>query len=333
MKPTLLLGSEQTKLGDVDRFPNMFDDVTLFDGVRTSCRRVVERGDMVALNRPGLDRLAAEARSMLDPPSPGTVAFHEGRAMASLAANAINFGSGYHDLIRKEPGLSGAQTMLARLTSYLDATGPLSVDRLLRFTVEDCSQIFGQEMDGGAVEELLSRFAMALNDLGEFIGERGGTAHSVLHRAGQSAESLAVALTAMPYYRDVDRHQSEPVWFYKRAQITPADLARQGLWHFTDLDRLTAFADNLVPHVLRLDGAIDVAPAVVDAIGRGERLEPGSPAELELRASAVVAVDEIVARIDNPRVWAMHVDEWLWRRGGAHRYKAAPRPRSRSVFY
>jgi hypothetical protein len=311
----------------------MFDDAMLCHGVRTSCHRVIERGNIVALNDQGLDRLATEARSAIDPPRLPRVAFDEGRAMGSLAANAINFGSGYHDLVRKEPGLSGAQTMLFRLIRYLEATGPLSVDRLLRITVEDCSQIFGQEMDGGAVEELLSRFAMALNDLGEFVSEHGGTAKSVLNHAGPSAESLAVALTAMPFYRDVDRHLNEPVWYYKRAQITPADLARQGLWHFTDLSQLTAFADNLVPHVLRLDGAIDVDSEIVGAVERGERLEPGSPAELELRASAVVSVDEIVARINDSGVWAMHVDEWLWRRGGAPKYKSVPRPRSRSVFY
>ncbi|MFW2381294.1 MAG: queuosine salvage family protein [Acidimicrobiales bacterium] len=311
----------------------MREDVSLCEGVRTSCRRVIERADIVELNDAGLDRLASEAVSALNRPKLPAVDFDEDRAMRSLAANAINFGSGYHDLVRKEPGMSGARTMSTRLLRFLDATGPLTADRLLRFTVADCSQIFGQELDGDAVEQLLSRFATALNDLGSFVADRGGTARSVLERSGDSAEILATGLTAMPYYRDVERHHEEPVWFYKRAQITPADLARQGLWRFSDLNQLTAFADNLVPHVLRIDGAIVVDPYVVDAIDRGELLAPGSRAEVELRAAAVVAVEELVARIPDPEVWALHLDEWLWLRGAGTTYKAVRRPRSRSVFY
>ncbi len=311
----------------------MFDEVGLCALVRASCRRALDSGTIVALNAGGLDRLAGAAVSAIKPETDQTVTFDEARALRSLAANAVNFGSGYHDVIRKEPGMSGAQTMLVRLIRYLDATGPLRVDRLLRFTTEDCSQVFGQEMDGGPVEQLMSRFAIALNDLGAFLADHGGTAKSVLERSGDSAESLAADLISMPFYADTERHGAETVAFYKRAQITPADLAREGLWRFKDLHRLTAFADNLVPHVLRLDGAIDVDPDVVASIERGERLEPGSAAEVELRAAAVVAVEELVALIDRPNVWAMHVDEWLWNRGGSQHYKSVRRPRSRSVFY
>ena len=44
-----------------------------------------------------------------------------------------------------------------------------------------------------------------------------------------------------------------PTPFFKRAQITPNDLALAGVAEFDDLDRLTIFADNLVPHVLHVD--------------------------------------------------------------------------------
>ena len=44
--------------------------------------------------------------------------------------------------------------------------------------------------------------------------------------------------------------------FLKRAQIAAADLCRAGVAEFADLGELTMFADNLVPHVLRLDGIL-----------------------------------------------------------------------------
>ncbi|NNF53866.1 MAG: hypothetical protein HKN03_05420 [Acidimicrobiales bacterium] len=305
----------------------------LTDRVRSTCAQVIRHAEHVALDRDRLHELAATFNEALPPVIAATVEFSEERAIRVLAGDAINFGSGYHDIIRKEPGLSGARTMQLRLDRYLDATGPLSWRRLRAITSEDCSQIFGQELDGGASTELMNRFASALSDLGSFVAEAGGSARAVLEHCEHSAVRLAEMLTVMPYYRDQERYAGMTVSFYKRAQITPADLYRNGLWSFADLPRLTAFADNLVPHVLRVDGALILHPDLAASIDRRERLEPGSKPEVELRAAAVVAVDQIVASIDQPDVWALHVDQWLWERGGGARYKAVPRPRARSVFY
>ena len=55
------------------------------------------------------------------------------------------------------------------------------------------------------------------------------------------------------------------------------------------------FADNLVPHVLRLDGVLWFDPELVARIERGELIEHGSPEEVEIRACAVHAVELLVA--------------------------------------
>ena len=61
--------------------------------------------------------------------------------------------------------------------------------------------------------------------------------------------------------------------FYKRAQIVPNDLTLAGVAEFDDLDRLTIFADNLVPHVLRVDGVLryDAELARADRLRRAAR--------------------------------------------------------------
>jgi Potential Queuosine, Q, salvage protein family len=41
--------------------------------------------------------------------------------------------------------------------------------------------------------------------------------------------------------------------FFKRARITANDLVLAGVASFADVDRLTVFADSLLPHVLRLE--------------------------------------------------------------------------------
>jgi hypothetical protein len=92
------------------------------------------------------------------------------------------------------------------------------------------------------------------------------------------------------------------------------------------------FADNLVPHVLRLDGVLEFDPELVARIERQELIEPGSPEEVEIRACAVHAVELLVAASPGPCT-AAEVDQGLWERGGQPRYKARPRHRCRTTAY
>ena len=98
---------------------------------------------------------------------------------------------------------------------------------------------------------------------------------------------------------------------------------------FGDLDRLTIFADNLVPHVLRVDGVLRYEDSLARRIDAGELLEPGRE-EREIRACALHACELIAAELAvAPRV----LDMWLWNRGQEPGYKARPRHRTRTVFY
>lgn len=311
-----------------------FDDLPLCDRVRSSCARVMESATLVTIDDTALTRISSTLEpSKLERATAATVELTDGEipaATLTFALDAINFGSGYHDVVRKRPGRSGAQTMADALVDYVSWTGPLGPDRLRRFTIDDCSQIFGQELDDGALEELMSLFTTALNDLGEWLSDNGGAAQ-VIARADGSSEALAQSLTGMVFYRDVESYQGEPVAFYKRAQITAADLARRVRPDlFSDLHRLTAFADNLVPHTLRMLGAITLDDHLAEAIDAGVLLDPGGSADVEIRAAGVVCVERLAALSG---ATAMDIDEHLWNRGQDPAIKATPRHRARSVFY
>ena len=99
-----------------------------------------------------------------------------------------------------------------------------------------------------------------------------------------------------PTWHDVSPYDGEPVPFFKRAQIAAADLHSPGLAPAADLERLTLFADNLVPHVLRLDGVLAFDPALVARIDARQLIEHDSPEEVEIRACALHAVELLVAR-------------------------------------
>jgi hypothetical protein len=117
--------------------------------------------------------------------------------------------------------------------------------------------------------------------------------------------------------------------FYKRAQIAANDLSLAGVAEFGDLDELTIFADNLVPHVLRCDGVLVYDDDLATHIDSGALL-PAGRWEQEIRACAVHACEMLAQRTGvPPRV----LDVWLWNRGQEPAYKQRPRHRTRTVFY
>ena len=138
-------------------------------------------------------------------------------------------------------------------------------------------------------------------------------------------------LASWPTWRDVSTYDGDEVPFYKRAQIAAADLALAGIAPAGDLAELTLFADNLVPHVLRVDGVLVVDPELVARIESEQLIEHDSPEEVELRACALHAVELLVAA--HGATTATAVDNTLWNRGAEPRYKAIPRHRARTTDY
>jgi hypothetical protein len=175
-------------------------------------------------------------------------------------------------------------------------------------------------------------FARSLRDLGRHVvQEHGERFANVVDAAEGSAAMLVQRLAGWECFSDFSTYSGRRIPFLKRAQIAAADAHRAGVASFSDLGALTMFADNLVPHVLRLDGVLAFDPALVERIDRGELIAHGSPEEVEIRACALHAVELITSA--RPGLRAAEVDQDLWLRGRGERYKAAPRHRSRCTAY
>ena len=289
----------------------------LTDRVRESCRDIAASARSVSIDFERLD--AVEAVPAEPPQLDRERHYLEGSrddvAAYLLTLDAINFGSGWFPTLRKRPGCSGYYTVAWALADRWRAQGPLSPAELGSIDARSLAEMLGQEPD----HELMELYATALRSLGSFLGEQ--TALGLATAAEGSAERLASMLTSMPFFDDVG--------FWKRAQIVPNDLALAGVAGFEDLDRLTIFADNLVPHVLRMDGVLRYGAGLAARIDAGELLPPGRE-EREIRACAVHACELISARSGVP---ARVLDTWLWNRGQAPQYKAQPRHRTRTVYY
>ena len=296
----------------------------MVDEIRAAAARVAARARHVRIVEEAIEPYAATLPAT-SPPAPDLEgASPEERAAFSLTLNAINFGSGWFPTLRKAPGMSGFRTVEAGLRAH----GPWSAGELAEMTREEVAAAVGQ--DPG--HELMGHFAVHLRELGERVRDEHGGSFLALARSGDgSAAQLAEHLAAWPTWHDVSPYDGEPVPFFKRAQIAAADLALAGLAPARDLDRLTIFADNLVPHVLRLDGVLRFDGDLVARIDSGELIEHDSPAEVEIRACALHAAELLVAA--HGATTATAVDNALWHRGAGPRYKAVPRHRARTTAY
>jgi hypothetical protein len=296
----------------------------MVDEIRESCARVAARATRVRVEERAIAAYARTLPAESPPPPDLPGADLETRAAFSLTLNAINFGSGWFPTLRKPPGLSGFRTV----ESGLRARGPWPAEALAGIGVDEVARTFGQDPD----HELMAHFARALDELGARVRDEHGGAFLALARSGDgSAVALAERLASWPTWHDVSPYDDATVPFFKRAQIAAADLHLAGIAPAGDLAALTLFADNLVPHVLRLDGVLAFAPDLVARIEREELIAPDSPEEVEIRACALHAVELLVTA--HGATTATAVDNALWHRGGEPRYKAVPRHRARTTAY
>jgi hypothetical protein len=323
---------------------------TVLDDIRTRCAQVAGAARHVHIDGDALDRYAgAFPVDLVDAPFADPAHQTRGDAEATtafvVALDAINFGSGWFPVLRKRPGMSGYHTVAASLQDLVASTGPLTSDRLRSFTTGEICRVFDQDPDGEAAE-LMALFATAWNDLGELVDDRfDGSFTAMVEHADHSAARLVGILDQLPFFHDRSPYElpdgtAIDVPLYKRAQIVAGDLDRafsgSGPGRFDDLDHLTIYADNLVPHVLRLDGVLEFDDELVTRIDRGERLVSGEAAEVEIRAVAVHAVELIGRQLragGHPGATSGRLDYVLWNRGGGSVYKARPRHRCRCVFY
>jgi len=210
---------------------------------------------------------------------------------------------------------------------------------------EDLAYVFrSTPAADGLAGEMIPLFDARLahvHEVGRVLLERfdGQFAHAV-EKAEGSAVNLALLLAQeFSSFRDVANYQGQEVRFFKRAQICVADLygafggKRWGA--FTDLDKLTIFADYKLPQVLRHYGILEYEPRLAERIDNQELLQPGEEEEVELRAATIWACELLrheMSRISRQTITAVEVDQLLWYLG-QNSSEMRPYHRTRTIYY
>jgi hypothetical protein len=282
--------------------------------VRTACATVVERARDVRLGP--LDRLLAEIAGRPVPPWDGRRHYSgpaERTLRYMLVVDTINFSFW--------GGTAGGYWQLAERVRDVFAAGD---------ALSEPAALAG--MTAGRLRDLLGDFPM-LEERAAALRQLG--AHGFDDLLRETAVETARALSErLPSYADVTAYDGLRVPLLKRAQILPADLHGAGLASFPDLASLTCFADYKLPQVLRHFGAFEYSAGLARRVDGWEALEAGEPAEVEIRAATVVAVERLRDELaeGGRELMAIEVDWILWDLSQGL-FPVRPYHRTRTIFY
>ena len=190
---------------------------------------------------------AAPPPPQLDPPRHYLEGAEEDVATYLLTLDTINFGSGWFPTLRKRRGHARATSRWRRaLADRFRAHGAVDAGA----SCARCAPRRSPTCSASARDhELMALYAQALRALGA-LPRRPRRARRLVARGARLGRA-ARGRSSRPGWRCSPTAASTSA-----RRSSPADLALAGVARFSDLDRLTIFADNLVPHVLRCDGVL-----------------------------------------------------------------------------
>jgi hypothetical protein len=217
-----------------------------------------------------------------------------------------------------------AEAMFACLKRAVDEGVPVLDGQYLQsVTKEELARIFRAETPMPLLEER----AEILRSVGEVLTENyGGHFHQFVESAPprlyQKGRGILERLVKeFPRFNDVSDYSGQEVKFYKLAQLglwmLHSAFHRQREWQLEDIERMTAFADYIVPMALRLMGILEYSTALEKSIEQRELIPRDSPQEIEIRAHTLYATALLTEEINRRRptdrqVIIPQIDARLW---------------------
>lgn len=225
----------------------------------------------------------------------------EDTAAYLLVLAAMNFGACQPEAWRFEyrgENLDGYFAVSSALKVAMESGQQLGSATFLRQMSE--SQLRSIFQGTGELPFFARRVEM-LRELGSVLEAKfGGKATGLIDAAEHSAEKLlSLMANKFPSFSDTAIYKNRNVALFKRAQIFIGDLygsfEGQGCGRFADIQKITAFADDSLPFILRKLGFLRYGKSLADRVDDRVEIGAGTSEEVEIRAGAIVAV-ELVRR-------------------------------------
>jgi hypothetical protein len=220
--------------------------------------------------------------------------------------------------------LSDSEAMFACIKRAMDMGIPvLEGNFLAKITRSDMEKIFA----GNIQMPMLEQKTALLQQAGAILAAKyGGRYYNFIRacspRLYDNGNGLVERLASeFPRYNDVGSYDGHHVKFYKLTQLgfwqIYGGLGPGGAFRLEDPQKMTAFADYIVPVALRLMGMTSYSPALEHAINTYQMIPRDSTWEIEIRAHCLYATalltDEINKRRSPERqIIIPQIDARLW---------------------
>jgi hypothetical protein len=219
---------------------------------------------------------------------------------------------------------SDSDALFACMKRALDEGVPvLDGAFLARLTRQQMEEIFAANIELPMLDEKME----ILREVGKILAERyDGRFHRFLRTCSQKlydgGNGLVERLASeFPRFNDVSDYDGHTVKFYKLAQLSfwflYLSLKKAGLLHINDLDRMTAFADYIVPAAMRLLGITTYSAGLEEAVQTHKLILRDSRREVEIRAHCIYASALLAQEINRLRpaerqIIVPQIDFRLW---------------------
>ena len=232
----------------------------------------------------------------------------------TLVVNTMNFAfTDFSTGVKFETDYMGkrwcdSEAMLACLHRAVYSGIPFfSGEYLAKLTRKDLESVFSGTIEMPMLDERVTLF----NEVGRVLIEKYEGRYSRFVRSCapklySGGDGLLERLTTeFPRFRDVSNYHGTDIHIYKLAQLgiwgMHLALSPRGAWKLEDAEKLTAFADYIVPVGLRVMGIFEYAPELERQINSLTEVKRDSDAEIELRASSIFVIAKLTEEINKRR--------------------------------
>ena len=193
---------------------------------------------------------------------------------------------------------------------------------LAKISRDELNKIFAGNIEMPMLDEKLA----VLHEVGgvlaaKYDGRFSNFVHSCSPKLYDNGNGLVDRLVKeFPRFNDVSMYDGHEIKFYKLAQLGLWMLYRQirkGGFRLEDPQKMTAFADYIVPAALRILGILKYSPALEHTINTYQLIPRDSTQEIEIRAHLLYAtalLREEVNKIRPPELQIIipQIDARLW---------------------
>jgi hypothetical protein len=219
---------------------------------------------------------------------------------------------------------SDSDAEFACLKRALDAGKPILDGKYLaKISRAELDEIFAGNIKMPMLDEKLE----VLHQVGAVLAEKyHGRFHNFVEACAPRLYDRGNGLIErmvkeFPRFNDVSEFEGHEIKFYKLAQLGAwmlySTLHKSGKFRLDDPEKMTAFADYIVPVALRLLGITSYSPDLENAINTHQLIPRDSRREVEIRAHCLYATALLAEEINkvrgpNEQVIIPQIDARLW---------------------